>query len=129
MVSTGALRLIEDWELRGTIMDFYRYEATHDWMWERLDRRFWTVARSIQVPATNDRFFDDCAYDVHPAECDVVVPGIDAEALKAELRSAPDISGMLRSMIRDCVRAQELLTDQIARAESLMTDLQNNMVR
>lgn len=129
MESAGGLRLLEDWELRRVIIYFYRIEENHAKLWEQMDTGLRQVLRGVQYPSTDERFFEVCPPEVHPADCPVEVPGIDVHEIWNRLRSAPDVHGLLRENIRDALRAQEILDPQIARAENLISQLEEAQER
>jgi hypothetical protein len=123
MKSIGALRLIRDQEIRANVLDFFAWEDRHDKLFNHIDERFRTFSRSLQYPATDERFFSSCPPEVHPAACQVHVPGIDGESLWTEFRSDPAVHGMLRHLIRDTYRSRQLLTAHVVRADSLTARL------
>jgi hypothetical protein len=129
MESIGGLQFLEDWDLRRAVISFYEWEETHEDLWENMDNRLRNVLRGVQYPSTDERFFNDCAPEVHPADCPVDIPGIEAEEIWNRLRLSPDINGMLRQNIRDVFRAQELLEDHLQRAEDLIARLEVAQVR
>ena len=124
MESTGNLRLISDPSLRGRVLSFFEWEETHSVLWNGMDGRFRTLSRGLQYPASDERFIDQCAPDVHPAECTVDVPGVDALAIWKDLHGRPEVLAMLRHNIRDFVRARPLLAMQVTRGDSLLVAIE-----
>ena len=120
MKSVGGLRLVRDQEVRERVLRFFAWEETHDLLFDDIDTRFRTFSRSLQIPSSDERFFETCPPEIHPADCEVNVPGINGEALWLELRSSPEVNGMLRHLIRDTYRSQELLSEHLVRADSLV---------